>query len=83
MIPVAETPTLIRATLGEIFAWIIGWDLILEYAVSNMAVAVGSACQRVLDSMFGLHLPALAGPMIVGRSPDSGSTCPPWWCCWC
>ena len=29
------------ATLGEIFAWIIGWDLILEYAVSNVAVAVG------------------------------------------
>src|SRR4029077_11718033 len=29
------------ATLGEIIAWIIGWDLILEYAVGNMAVAVG------------------------------------------
>src|SRR4030088_1904192 len=31
------------ATLGEIVAWIIGWDLILEYAVGNMAVAVGWA----------------------------------------
>src|SRR5207302_4480467 len=29
------------ATLGELVAWIIGWDLILEYAVGNMAVAVG------------------------------------------
>jgi APA family basic amino acid/polyamine antiporter len=29
------------ATMGEIVAWIIGWDLILEYAVGNMAVAVG------------------------------------------
>src|SRR5471030_1882100 len=29
------------ATLGELFAWIIGWDLILEYAVSSSTVAVG------------------------------------------
>src|SRR5215210_6285506 len=28
------------ATLGELIAWIIGWDLILEYAVGNIAVAV-------------------------------------------
>ena len=28
------------ATLGEIVAWIIGWDLILEYAVGNVAVAI-------------------------------------------
>ena len=42
MIPVAGSAyTYAYATLGEIFAWIIGWDLILEYAVSNMAVAVG------------------------------------------
>ena len=42
MIPIAgSTYTYAYATLGEIFAWIIGWDLILEYAVSNMAVAVG------------------------------------------
>ena len=42
MIPVAGSAyTYSYATLGEIFAWIIGWDLILEYAVSNMAVAVG------------------------------------------
>src|SRR4051794_22017895 len=42
MIPVAGSAyTYAYATLGEIIAWIIGWDLILEYAVSNMAVAVG------------------------------------------
>ena len=42
MIPIAGSAyTYAYATLGEIFAWIIGWDLILEYAVSNMAVAVG------------------------------------------
>ena len=28
------------ATLGELVAWIIGWDLILEYAVGNVAVAI-------------------------------------------
>ena len=41
MIPIAGSAyTYSYATLGEIFAWIIGWDLILEYAVSNVAVAV-------------------------------------------
>ena len=42
MIPIAGSAyTYTYATLGELVAWIIGWDLILEYAVSNMAVAVG------------------------------------------
>src|ERR1700685_1097960 len=42
MIPIAGSAyTYSYATLGEIFAWIIGWGLILEYAVSNMTVAVG------------------------------------------
>ena len=42
MIPIAGSAyTYSYATLGEIIAWIIGWDLILEYAVSNVAVAVG------------------------------------------
>ena len=31
------------ATLGEVVAWIIGWDLILEYAVGNVAVAIAWA----------------------------------------
>src|SRR5664280_420026 len=44
MIPIAGSAcTYSSATLGEIFAWIIGWDLILEYAVSNVAVCVGFA----------------------------------------
>jgi basic amino acid/polyamine antiporter, APA family len=44
MIPIAGSAyTYSYATLGEIFAWIIGWDLILEYVVSNVAVAVASA----------------------------------------
>jgi APA family basic amino acid/polyamine antiporter len=42
MIPVSGSAyTYSYATLGEIVAWIIGWDLILEYAVGNMSVAVG------------------------------------------
>jgi len=58
MIPIAGSAyTYTYATLGELVAWIIGWDLILEYAVSNMAVAVGfSAYIDSLLSGFGLHL---------------------------
>jgi APA family basic amino acid/polyamine antiporter len=46
------------ATLGEIVAWIIGWDLILEYAVGNVAVAIswGDYFNTLLGG-FGLHLP--------------------------
>ncbi|HEV8290679.1 MAG TPA: amino acid permease, partial [Tepidisphaeraceae bacterium] len=70
MIPVAGSAyTYAYATLGEIFAWIIGWDLILEYAVSNMAVAVGFSAyfNDLLDAVFGVHLPAeLSNPMIAG-----------------
>jgi len=70
MIPIAGSAyTYAYATLGEIFAWIIGWDLILEYAVSNMAVAVGFSAylNDVLDSVFGVHLPRkLSEPIIAG-----------------
>ena len=42
MIPIAGSAyTYTYATLGELVAWIIGWDLILEYAFSNMSVSVG------------------------------------------
>lgn len=42
MVPVAGSAyTYAYATIGEIFAWIIGWDLILEYALSVSTVAVG------------------------------------------
>ena len=69
MIPVAGSAyTYAYATLGEIFAWIIGWDLILEYAVSNMAIAVGFGAyfNDLLDNVFGFHLPPqLAQPVFV------------------
>jgi len=46
------------ATLGELVAWIIGWDLILEYAVGNVAVAIAwSGYFNSLLSGFGVHLP--------------------------
>ncbi|HEV2340907.1 MAG TPA: amino acid permease [Candidatus Acidoferrales bacterium] len=63
MIPIAGSAyTYTYATLGEFIAWIIGWDLILEYAVSNMAVAVGfSAYVNNLLQTFGLHIPESLG----------------------
>ncbi|MGB8833829.1 MAG: amino acid permease, partial [Candidatus Sulfotelmatobacter sp.] len=59
MIPIAGSAyTYSYATLGEIFAWIIGWDLILEYVVSNVAVAVGFAgYTKAQLAVFGLNLP--------------------------
>ncbi len=72
MIPIAGSAyTYTYATLGELVAWIIGWDLILEYAVSNMAVAVGfSAYIDSLLESFGVHLPtALSQP---AYSPVTG-----------
>ena len=82
MIPIAGSAyTYTYATMGELIAWIIGWDLILEYAVSNMAVSVGFSAHMVdLLDWFGLHpdpkwistaylpsgLPDLQGNMIYG-----------------
>jgi APA family basic amino acid/polyamine antiporter len=62
MIPVSGSAyTYSYATLGEIIAWIIGWDLILEYAVGNMAVAVGWSGYFVrLCGSFGLKFPLWA-----------------------
>ncbi len=60
MIPIAGSAyTYAYATLGEIFAWMIGWDLILEYAVGSMTVAIGWSgyFQRILAG-FGIELPA-------------------------
>ncbi len=74
MAPVAGSAyTYAYATLGELFAWIIGWDLVLEYAVSSATVATGWSgyFQNALGS-FGLELPkALSGP-IVDYDPAVG-----------
>jgi APA family basic amino acid/polyamine antiporter len=57
MIPIAGSAyTYTYATMGELIAWIIGWDLILEYAFSNMSVSVGFAAHVVdLLDWFGIH----------------------------
>ncbi|QGQ46447.1 amino acid permease [Metabacillus sediminilitoris] len=57
------------ATLGEIFAFLIGWDLMLEYLLATSAVATGwSAYFQALLAGFGIHLPAL-----LTSAPGSGT----------
>jgi basic amino acid/polyamine antiporter, APA family len=58
MIPIAGSAyTYAYAILGELIAWIIGWDLILEYAFGNMSVSVGFAAHIVdLLDWLGIHL---------------------------
>ncbi len=83
MIPISGSAyTYAYATLGELVAWIIGWDLILEYAVGNIAVAIGWA--GYFDSLvrgLGVTLPrwlvtdlrsALADPALIAAAPHLG-----------
>src|SRR5512138_40899 len=66
------------ATLGEFFAWIIGWDLVLEYAVGAITVAVGWSGYTVsfLNSM-GIHVPpelsAYRGAHLIQLTPALAS----------
>ena len=59
MIPISGSAyTYAYATLGELVAWIIGWDLILEYAVGNVAVAIAwSGYFSSLLRSFGINFP--------------------------
>src|SRR3954451_3620884 len=59
-VPVAGSAyTYAHATLGELVAWIIGWDLILEYALGAATVAVGWSGNMVsLLADLGIHIPA-------------------------
>lgn len=63
MVPVSGSAyTYAYATLGELAAWLIGWDLILEYAISNAAVAVSwSAYFQTFLDVFHVHVPAWLG----------------------
>jgi len=74
MIPVAGSAyTYAYATAGEIFAWIIGWDLILEYALSAATVAVGWSGYFVsFLADLGIHFPArlAASPELMVRAAD-------------
>jgi APA family basic amino acid/polyamine antiporter len=77
MIPVAGSAyTYAYATAGEIFAWIIGWDLILEYALSASTVAVGWSGYFVsFLGDLGLHLPPrlTAAPEVVVTLAGGGT----------
>ncbi|MDO9324871.1 MAG: amino acid permease [Methanoregula sp.] len=70
MVPVAGSAyTYCYASLGEIWAWIIGWDLILEYAISISAVAIGWSAYVVnLLTNIGVDLP----PYLVNPPGVSG-----------
>jgi APA family basic amino acid/polyamine antiporter len=59
MVPVSGSAyTYAYGTLGELLAWIIGWDLILEYAIGNVAVAISWANYfNTLLEGFGIHVP--------------------------
>lgn len=59
MVPISGSAyTYSYATLGELVAWIIGWDLILEYAVGNTAVAISWAGYfRTFLEGFAIHIP--------------------------
>ncbi len=75
MIPIAGSAySYAYATLGELAAWFIGWNLVLEYAFSVGTVAVGwSAYVASLLHQFGIHLPEALIQAPFDRGPgDSG-----------
>src|SRR5215467_6164767 len=59
MVPISGSAyTYSYATLGEVVAWIIGWDLIIEYAVGNIAVAISWANYfKTFLAGFGINVP--------------------------
>ncbi len=63
MVPISGSAyTYAYATLGELVAWIIGWDLIIEYAVGNVAVAISwSGYFQELLRNLGVGFPAWLG----------------------
>jgi APA family basic amino acid/polyamine antiporter len=74
MVPVAGSAyTYAYATLGEVFAWIIGWDLVLEYAVGSATVANGwSSYFQTLLPKLGIHLPATLSMAPIGFDAATG-----------
>ncbi len=74
MAPVAGSAyTYAYATLGELFAWIIGWDLILEYAVASMTVAHGWSknFQDIIGGV-GVHVPKALSNAPFDYDPSVG-----------
>src|SRR3954469_12008294 len=78
MVPVAGSAyTYAYATLGELFAWIIGWDLVLEYTVASSAVAHGwSHYFQDFIGIFGLHIPKILSNAPFDFNPATGHLMP-------
>src|SRR5437762_3436018 len=78
MVPVAGSAyTYAYATLGEFFAWIIGWDLILEYAVGAAPVAHGwSAHFQEFTPLFGFKVPDIVHTAPMNYCLSTGAGCP-------
>ena len=78
MVPVAGSAyTYAYATLGELFAWTIGWDLILEYAVGSATVAHGwSAHFQEFTPLFGFRVPDLWRTAPLNYCVSAGGGCP-------
>jgi APA family basic amino acid/polyamine antiporter len=73
MVPISGSAyTYSYATLGELIAWIIGWDLIIEYAVGNIAVAISWA------NYFKTFLKSLPEITLFGRSFNLSIDVPAW-----
>jgi basic amino acid/polyamine antiporter, APA family len=74
MVPVAGSAyTYAYATMGELFAWIIGWDLILEYAVASATVAHGwSHYFQDFIGILGIHWPEALGNAPLDYNPAVG-----------
>ncbi|MBI4444411.1 MAG: amino acid permease [Acidobacteria bacterium] len=80
LVPIAGSAyTYSYFTLGELVAWIIGWDLILEYAVGNIAVAISWSGYFVqLLRGFGIHFPPWLSTSynIAAHNPEILATAP-------
>lgn len=74
MVPVAGSAfTYAYATLGELFAWIIGWDLVLEYTVASATVAHGwSKYFQDFLNTFNIHIPRLLANAPFDFDPEKG-----------
>jgi len=80
MVPISGSAyTYSYATLGELVAWIIGWDLIIEYAIGNVAVAISWAefFNRLMRNL-GIHIPdwltqnyRTASPEVIAAAPHA------------
>ncbi|HEX8000363.1 MAG TPA: amino acid permease [Pyrinomonadaceae bacterium] len=78
MVPISGSAyTYSYATMGELVAWIIGWDLIIEYAIGNVAVAISWAefFNRLLRNI-GINLPEWMTTTYTTASPEVVSGAP-------